>query len=80
MRSITYSCKENLVDGDALDVKHQVRVGWDARQALVAVRELGRDGKSTFATSSDAHDANIPSFDHVANAELEGKRFALLVR
>lgn len=56
----------------ALDVKDKGSVTWNVRRGASAAVALGwRANDSSLATWHHACNANIPSFDHLANAELE---------
>jgi hypothetical protein len=71
---------KRLVDGNALDVEDELRVGGDAGYRLAAVCELGGDAETTLAAGLHAEDADVPALDDLADAELEAERLALLVR
>lgn len=68
-----------LLDLKQLDVEEQLRVGWDAGQALLAICKLRRDSKTALATNSHAGDANIPALDHFTFSEFEAERLSFLV-
>lgn len=71
--------RNSLLDLEALDVEDQGGVGWDAREGLGAVGEVGGNGDSALTTDGHAGDTNVPTLDDLASAELEGERLALLV-
>lgn len=66
-------------DLEQLDIKGERAVRRDAGQSLAAVGEAGRDGQATLATNGHADNADIPTLDDLALADLEGERLALLV-
>jgi len=76
-----FTCKgDALTNRDALDVEDQVGVGWDVRgRTLLAVCERSGDSEATFTSGGHAGDTDVPAFDDLADAELEGKWLALLV-
>src|SRR5699024_517524 len=55
---------DKLLDLEQLNVENQLRVGRDAREALLAICEAGRDGDTPFATDGHARDADIPTLDN----------------
>ena len=71
---------QHLVDRNALDIEDQVGVGRNVRgRTLLSVRHRGGEGEATLAASGHTSDTDVPAFDDLANAELEGKGLALLV-
>jgi hypothetical protein len=71
---------ECLVDGDALDVEDELRVGGNAWYRLAAVGQLCGNVETTLAAGLHAEDTDVPTFDDFADAELEAEWLALLVR
>ena len=70
----------SLVNSEALDLEYKVGVGWNIwRCAPLSIGQGGGNGETTFASSGDTSDTNIPALDHFADAEFERERFALLV-
>lgn len=68
------------LDLEKLNVEDQLAVGWDAGDALAAVGEVGRNRQTTLAADGHASNADIPALDNLALTQLEGERWALLVR
>lgn len=68
-----------LFDLQQLDIEDQLGVGWDAGNALLAVREMRRDRDAALATDGHAGDTDIPALDDLALAQLESERLSLLV-
>jgi hypothetical protein len=71
---------KSLVDGDALDVEDELRVGGNAGYRLAAVCEFGGDAETTLAAGLHAEDTDVPALDDLADTELEAEWLALLVR
>lgn len=70
---------DKLLDLEQLNVENQLRVGRNAREALLAICEAGRDGDTALATDRHARDTDIPALDNFTLPELEVERLALFV-
>src|SRR5262245_59064439 len=74
------SCR-GITDSEQLDLEDQRGVRRDdAGSAAFAVGEVGGDGQLAFAADLHGEDTFIPTFDHLADADLELERHAAIDR
>lgn len=70
---------DRLLHLEELNVEDQRAVGRDARKALAAVGEVGRNRQTALATNGHASNADIPALDDFTLSELKGEWGTLLV-
>lgn len=68
-------------EAEQLDVEHEVRVGRnEARKALVAPRQVGRDGQVGSLAHGELDHAHIESRHHLCSPEFEPKWLPAITR
>jgi hypothetical protein len=68
-----------LLDLKQLDVEDQCAVRRDPGHGTASVGKVCRDGQPALSANRHAHNADIPTLNNLALADLEGERRALLV-